>query len=67
MAPFAKFCLENPETVRATLSLTMTLSEWKQLQKQLGQAWPSWELSAAITDMISTAQKHFKDEHEYNG
>ena len=41
------------------LSVTMNLGKWKQLKKQLTDNYPSWDLSAKITDMIYQAEKNF--------
>lgn len=47
----------RPNEIEFTLTATMTLARWLELQEQLSQKWPSWELSAAITDMLSQANK----------
>lgn len=47
-----KMQLVNMDTIEATLTLTMTLAQWKQLEEQLHAAWPSSELSMKITDLL---------------
>lgn len=49
----------NPNDVEIELSVTMNLGKWKQLKKQLTDNYPSWDLSAKITDMIYQAEKNF--------
>lgn len=53
----AKIAFENPEQIRATISLTMTLADWKKLRDQLTSAWPSSDLGYAITDLLHKGRK----------
>lgn len=55
----AAFKLENADETEATLSVTMKLGEWKQLQRQLPNVWPSWQFGNEIERMIGAAEKHF--------
>lgn len=54
-----KFEVEEPSDITMTLTVTMKLGEWKTLQSQLADKYPSWKLSAAITDMVLLATKTF--------
>jgi hypothetical protein len=56
----AAFGLDNPDDMRATLSLTMTLGDWKKLREQLSNGtWPSYEVGYAIRDVVDKAEKRF--------
>lgn len=37
------------------LTVTMTLKEWRELQKDLPDRYPHWKLGSAITDAYLTA------------
>lgn len=54
-----RFFLTDPKSANGTLTLTMTLSEWDELRKQLQDVYPSWKLSGAIAGLILQAQEHF--------
>lgn len=58
--------LENVHKMDATLTITMTLDEWKQLQSQLAQAWPSWKLGSAISALWSKARKEYDEQIDTN-
>lgn len=53
----ARFMVENPDEIEATLKVTMTVKKWTELRDQLSNAYPSWQLSAAITDVITAARR----------
>lgn len=55
----AKFQIERPADVEASMTLTMTIREWEQLRAQLSDAWPTWDLSRSINDLVRAATKHF--------
>lgn len=55
----SSFKLDNVNDINATLSITLSLREWKQMRAQLGDAWPSWHLGRHISDLIAAAEKHF--------
>jgi hypothetical protein len=44
--------VQNTEDIDLTLSITMTIKEWKDLQKDLPERYPHWKLGGAITDAI---------------
>lgn len=63
----AEFKFENTDAVEATLSITMTLGEWKRLRKQLSTemgAYPSWKVIGQIDKMIVEAEQRFSIEHK---
>lgn len=47
----------NTKDIEFELTMTMTLERWQELQEQLSRDWPSWELSSAISDMVTQANK----------
>jgi hypothetical protein len=53
----ARFMIENPDDIQATMKITMSIKEWTELRDQLDSTWPSWRLSSAITHVISEARK----------
>ena len=55
-------CTDEVESLPMTLEITMQLSEWRNLQKQLQQTYPSWKLSSAIGDLILMVTKTFEKE-----
>lgn len=55
----AKFRIENPDDVEATITITMKIGEWKEIKDQLARQHPSWKLASAITQTIRSAEKVF--------
>lgn len=56
----ASYWLQSPEKIEATLTVTMTIEEWRALQKQLPDSvWPAWKFSNEISELISHANRHF--------
>ncbi len=53
----------QPDMIKMSLTMTMTLQEWRGFQKQLADAYPSWKVSSAISDMVRQAQTEFTTEH----
>lgn len=53
----ARFMLESPGEVQATMKITMPVKEWEDLRDQLQEKWPSSRLSHAITSMLSEARR----------
>lgn len=49
----------RPEEIEFSLTVTMSLKDWRTVQGQLSKAWPSWELSSAITQMVTEAERRF--------
>lgn len=61
----AEFKFENTDAVEATLSITMTLGDWKRLRKQLSSefgAYPSWKVIGQIDKMIAEVEQRFSGE-----
>jgi hypothetical protein len=53
------FKLDNPDDMQATMTLTMSVKEWRQLRKQLSDSWPSCDFSRQIGDLVRAAEAHF--------
>jgi len=53
----ARFMIETPDNIQATMKLTMSLKEWGDLRDQLQKQWPSSRLSQAITHVLAAASK----------
>lgn len=53
----ARFKIEKPHEVQCTLEITMVLSDWEELEKQLNTNYPSWELSQAISTILTQAKE----------
>ncbi|MBN3744663.1 hypothetical protein G3N96_04335 [Burkholderia sp. Se-20373] len=47
-----------------TLTMTMTLGEWRKLQEQLASTYPSWKLSSNIGAMVRLATTTFAETKE---
>lgn len=60
----ARFMIENPDEIVATMKITMSVKDWVSLRDQLQNAYPSWMLSRAITDLVTEARKVFHHESE---
>lgn len=56
----ARFNLESVDNVPATVSLTASVSFWKEAAKALeGEGFGAWQVRAAIRDVISQAEASF--------
>ena len=60
----AEFSAAEPGKIECTLKITMPIEDWKALQKQLNDTYPSWKLSIVITKIITHATKHFHNVEE---
>ncbi|MBU9293049.1 hypothetical protein KTD18_15990 [Burkholderia multivorans] len=60
----SEFKILRPDEVPMTLTMTMTLGEWKKLQEQLATTYPSWKLSANIGEMVRLATTTFAETKE---
>lgn len=55
----ASYSLTDIEKVDATLTVTMTIGEWRALMRLLPRDYPAWPFSVQICNMIGSADKHF--------
>ena len=62
-----RYKLENPDAMLATLTLTMSVSEWEQLDKELSHAWPASKLSEVIGRVLRSARKDIYCQEEKDG
>lgn len=53
------FKIERPDDVSMSLTVTMTLGQWRDLRAQLQSTYPSWRLSSAINEMVHEATTVF--------
>lgn len=53
----ARYMIEDPGNIEATLKITMTVKEWEQLRDQLESSYPSWKLSGMITAILTDARR----------
>ena len=56
--------VKDPDKIEFTLTITMSLKDWKELQSQLATNWPSSMLSRDISDVTAKAQKVFYAEED---
>ena len=49
----------DPDSVKLTVTLTASLTEWKELKAELPTNFPTFKLREAIGDMVAQAGKHF--------
>lgn len=54
-----KFGIQKLNDVEATLTVTMTVGEWREILEQLSQKWPSWKFGEVILAMITAFNKNF--------
>ena len=59
-----RFSLDNPDDMRATLTITLTIKDWKAVAEEMGTTHPAWKVTAAIREMITRAETKFFGEHE---
>ena len=55
----ARWNIENPDDMEATVKITMSVKEWKRLRDQLNNAWPSSRLGSAIDKVVTEANKTY--------
>ena len=60
----SKFGIQKLDEVEATLTMTMTVSEWREVEKQLSTKWPSWKFGEVILEMITSFDKTFSPYEE---
>ncbi|RRA01867.1 hypothetical protein [Burkholderia cepacia] len=59
-----EFKIQRPDDVPMTLTMTMTLGEWKKLESQLSTSYPSWKLATNIGEMVRLATTTFGETKE---
>jgi hypothetical protein len=51
------FKIEKPEDIDLTLTVTMSLREWRVLKDQMTSDHPSWKLRGLIGDAVRKAEQ----------
>lgn len=51
--------VESPDAVEVTLTLTMTLGDWKALRGSLCSKYPDWQLGNVIGQAVSKIEARF--------
>lgn len=65
MSVRAKFKLDNPGDMLATMTLTMTIDAWSKIRANLKTyEWLSCDVTQAIDDLVSQAEAKFSHSHE---
>ena len=54
-----KFCAENPDKILFTLTVTLSLGEWKKVKEALGKIDSGEDIYDSIQEMINKAEKEF--------
>ena len=54
----------HTDEINVTMNITMSLADWKDLQKDLPERYPHWKLSAAITSAIYKLDSTYNEEIE---
>lgn len=57
-----KLC--NPDQAEASLTLTMTIREWKELRASLTNDYPAWRVGSMIGKLVAQASQAFAEEGE---
>ena len=59
-----KFGLCEVDATYATMTISMTIKEWKEFKSHLYGSYPDWKISSAINDLLTHAMQHFSSESE---
>lgn len=54
-----KFEFARPDDLTATITMTATIKEWRELVKQLPRDWPSWNVASQVQQVIAAAEEKF--------
>jgi len=58
----------NPGKVELTLTLTLTVDEWKTIADRMPSTeWPHWQLVSCIRDAVSKTVGHIEPVQEVGG
>ncbi len=58
------FELESPDKLQATITLTASVAEWRELRGKLNRGWPTSNLRDVIDDLIYQAGCSFYSDGE---
>lgn len=54
----------TPDLIEFTLSITMTLRDWKKFKDHLTGSYPDWRIESEINQMVHKANSTFVPEEE---
>lgn len=61
----AKFRLTEPDNVKVSMTITMTMKQWREIAAALSaDKYEEWPLRAAINDLIRSSQTTFYPQGE---
>lgn len=59
--------LTEPEKADATITITMSLREWRAVMRQLpASEWPAWRVGEVIAKLLGQAQTGYSETLEYS-
>lgn len=56
------FQLNRTDDMEATLTVSMKIAQWKELQKQISTSYPGWKFASMIDAMIRTASQCYEND-----
>lgn len=60
----ASYQLNAVDDAQATLTVTMSIKQWRELSAKLPESWPHWEFGAKVNAMIRHAQQQFTERQD---
>ena len=60
----ATFQLESIGDIKASLTVTMSISEWQRLRKQIAGEYPGWQFTAAIDRLVCHATAKYSQQDD---
>jgi hypothetical protein len=60
----ATYQLMAVDDVPATLTVTMTVKQWREIADRLPETWPHWEFGAKVREMIRHADQQFSERQD---
>lgn len=55
----AVFEATKPDDIQFSMTIAMSLKDWKELRERVDEKWPGWDFRSKITDMIMQAERQF--------
>lgn len=62
----ARAQIVNPDVAEMTLTLTMSVKQWKELADLLPEEWPGWPVASMVRQAISKTIGHVETVREVN-
>lgn len=60
----AAFQIQSPDEVQVSMTLTMSLKDWRRLREQLAAQYPAWYVGRAISELVGKATEAFHAKHD---